>query len=760
MATLTGTTADNTLTGTNSADSISGNGGNDSLSGRNGNDSIFGGVGNDSIDGGSGNDRLEGGIGSDTIIGGDGNDLILGGGAGGSIGGTTTVGNTFSVFSLGNFADIDPIETNGISENASSLLGTYGSNAAPIYNNIVTAVANDTNGDNTLADNDSGATPETITINGVTSAMDSTQVYDATVTFTDGSTGTFTAVVIQTANGQVYLVPEFTNNADNALLTSKPIASFTFTGVNTDNSGLVANRLDANYQVGSLDTSPDLLYGGAGNDTIDGGGGDDTIDGGTEADSIDGGDGNDSILGGTGNFADTLNGGLGDDTIRGDDGADQIFGGDGNDSLDGGLGNDIIDGGIGNDSIDGGDGADSITGGAGSDTILGGAGNDTIDGGTEADSIDGGDGNDSILGGSGNFADTLIGGLGDDTIRGDDGADQIFGGDGNDSLDGGTGNDTIDGGIGADSIDGGAGDDSITGGDGSDTILGGSGNDTIDGGAGADFLTGGADQDFFLNLTAGDIVDGSETGNDFDTLDLQSWGKALTNIIYDPLNHENGTVQFLDNLGNVIGTMTFSNIENVIPCFTPGTLIETDRGAVAVESIRVGDRVLTRDSGYRPVRWVGRRDLGKDELFHMQDLVPIRISQGAFGPDMPSRDMLVSPRHRILMTGRRAELISGETESLASALHLVGMAGIKRARDVVDVSYVHIMFDQHEIVRSDGLWTESFQPGATTLDGMQDAQRDEIYRLFPELATEMGRKAYVSARIGLKRHEVRAILAA
>lgn len=659
MATLTGTTADNTLTGTNSADSISGNGGNDSLSGRNGNDSIFGGVGNDSIDGGSGNDRLEGGIGSDTIIGGDGNDLILGGGAGGSIGGTTTVGNTFSVFSLGNFADIDPIETNGISENASSLLGTYGSNAAPIYNNIVTAVANDTNGDNTLADNDSGATPETITINGVTSAMDSTQVYDATVTFTDGSTGTFTAVVIQTANGQVYLVPEFTNNADNALLTSKPIASFTFTGVNTDNSGLVANRLDANYQVGSLDTSPDLLYGGAGNDTIDGGGGNDTIDGGTEADSIDGGDGNDSILGGTGNFADTLNGGLGDDTIRGDDGADQIFGGDGNDS-----------------------------------------------------------------------------------------------------LDGGTGNDTIDGGIGADSIDGGAGDDSITGGDGSDTILGGSGNDTIDGGAGADFLTGGADQDFFLNLTAGDIVDGSETGNDFDTLDLQSWGKALTNIIYDPLNHENGTVQFLDNLGNVIGTMTFSNIENVIPCFTPGTLIETDRGAVAVESIRVGDRVLTRDSGYRPVRWVGRRDLGKDELFHMQDLVPIRISQGAFGPDMPSRDMLVSPRHRILMTGRRAELISGETESLASALHLVGMAGIKRARDVVDVSYVHIMFDQHEIVRSDGLWTESFQPGATTLDGMQDAQRDEIYRLFPELATEMGRKAYVSARIGLKRHEVRAILAA
>jgi hypothetical protein len=206
--------------------------------------------------------------------------------------------------------------------------------------------------------------------------------------------------------------------------------------------------------------------------------------------------------------------------------------------------------------------------------------------------------------------------------------------------------------------------------------------------------------------------------------------------------------------------MTFSNIENVIPCFTPGTLIETDRGEIPVESLVVGDRVLTRDSGYRPVRWIGRRDLTSDDLYRLQELVPVRISRGAMGPDMPSRNMMVSPRHRVLMAGHRAELVSGETEALASALHLVGMPGVTRAKDVTGVSYIHFMFDQHEIVRSDGLWTESFQPGATTLDGMEDAQRDEIFRLFPELATEIGRKAYASARLSLKRHEVRAILAA
>jgi Ca2+-binding RTX toxin-like protein len=704
MATINGTTGNDTLNGTGAADSISGGGGNDSINASGGTDTVFGGSGNDSIDGGSGNDSIEGGVGSDTIFGGIGNDFILGGGGAGLIGGTTAVGATYSVLRLGNFADVDPTETNGISESAAALLGTYGSAAAPLYNNFVTAVTNDVNANNIIDDNDFGSTPEAITIGGISYFIDSTQVYNATVTFDDGTTGIFTAVIFQTTTGDVYLAPEFTNNADNLLLTSKPIASLSLNSVSIDNTALTSNRVDANYRLGSLDTSPDLIFGGDGQDTIDGGAGNDTIDGGTGNDSIDGGLGNDSILGGTGNTSDTLNGGAGDDTIRGDDGGDSISGGDGNDSLDGGSGNDSIDGGLGADSIDGGDNNDILLGGAGNDTILGGLGADTIDGGGDNDSILGGDGNDQLAGGAGN--------------------DYLSGDAGNDSLDGG------------------------------------SGNDTLEGGTGADTLVGGADQDLFLNLTAGDIVDGGETGTDLDTLDLQSWGKALTNIIYDPFNAENGTVEFLDNLGAVIGTMTFSNIENVIPCFTEGCLIETDRGPVPVECIKVGARVLTRDSGYRPVRWVGRRDLGCGELAARPSFLPVLIRKGALGAGEPARDMVVSPQHRLLLTGARMELITGEAEVLAAAVHLVGRPGIGRMSWIDKISYIHIMFDQHEIVRADGTWSESFQPGAATLDGMESAQRIEIYSLFPELATQEGRAAYASARLSLKPHEVLAVLAA
>jgi len=88
MATIVGTSGDNTLSGTSGNDTIRGLGGNDILSGGAGNDLLEGGAGNDTLDGGigndellggEGNDKLWGGIGNDTLDGGAGNDILDGG---------------------------------------------------------------------------------------------------------------------------------------------------------------------------------------------------------------------------------------------------------------------------------------------------------------------------------------------------------------------------------------------------------------------------------------------------------------------------------------------------------------------------------------------------------------------------------------------------------------------------------------------------------------------------------------------------------
>ncbi|MEO6299131.1 MAG: Hint domain-containing protein, partial [Paracoccaceae bacterium] len=429
-------------------------------------------------------------------------------------------------------------------------------------------------------------------------------------------------------------------------------------------------------------------------------------------------------------------------------------GGTGNDSLSGGTENDTVYGDAGNDTLLGDAGNDALYGGTGNDNLDGGDGNDTLDGGTENDTLSGGLGNDSLIGGAG--ADSLDGGAGNDTLSGDAGNDGLIGGAGNDQLYGGDGDDTLAGGDGNDVLDGGNGADQLFGGLGDDTIYGGAGNEVFGVEAGNDLLFGGDDQDQFTG-GIGDTVDGGEGGTDYDTLDLTAWGWSQTNIIYDPLNHENGTVEFLDTAGHVIGSMGFSNIEKVLPCFTPGTLILTDRGEVAVEDLRVGDMVETLDHGAQPLCWVGKRSLSIADLIVQPALQPIRIAAGALGHGLPERDMMVSPQHRMLLEGARAEMLFGDGEVLVAATHLTVLPDVEQVLPN-GVTYIHLLFDCHELVQANGAWTESFQPADRTLANMDDDQRAEIEALFPELSG--GVINFPAARATLKRYEARVLLAA
>lgn len=192
----------------------------------------------------------------------------------------------------------------------------------------------------------------------------------------------------------------------------------------------------------------------------------------------------------------------------------------------------------------------------------------------------------------------------------------------------------------------------------------------------------------------------------------------------------------------------------MVPCFTPKTAIATPRGEILAEDLQVGDRIITRDNGMQEIRWIGRRDLDRGELLQSPELTPIVIRKGSLGRGLPERDLLVSPNHRVLMNSEKTMLYFEDREVLASAKHLTDMDGVDVA-GTGGISYIHFMFDQHELVLSNGSWTESFQPGAQTMDGMGDAQRAEIYTLFPELRGPDGIDAYQAARRSLKRHEAR-----
>jgi len=137
-------------------------------------------------------------------------------------------------------------------------------------------------------------------------------------------------------------------------------------------------------------------------------------------------------------------------------------------------------------------------------------------------------------------------------------------------------------------------------------------------------------------------------------------------------------------------------------CFTAGTRIETENGPVSVEELRPGVRVKTLDSGYQSILWIG-----DTRMRAAGEHAPIRFAKGAIGNDAA---LSVSPEHRMLVTGWKAQLLTGEDEILIAAKHLVNGDTICRVPGE-HVHYFHLLFDRHHIIESHGALSESFYPG-------------------------------------------------
>ena len=732
-------------------------GGGDIIDGPDGlNDVIEGNGGNDTINAGFGNDLVDGGSGDDSIYGGDGNDTIFGGVAG------PGTGSGPNLIVNGSFEDTTGMTSTGYGfVGVGSIPGWTENNASDeidVHNDDRQGVE-PTDGNNWL---DMGASPSNNEIGQNVAGVVAGETYSLTFDAGDGA-GYNNGV-------DVYWGGELIDTIDPPEGTMDSYVYSVVGGAGDGSNRLEFRGTGANDNFGASIDSVSLVLADGGDEA----GGNDTIDGGKGHDVLIGGDGNDSITDMDGDT--TVNSGIIGLPDRGlpfvpgttdadpFDDRDTVTTGDGNDSIKTGDDNDVINSGGGNDTIDAGFDDDVITSGDGDDLIILGEGSDTVDAGDDNDTIYGGLGPDVPDGA--NIIDVNEYGRPNDPIL-DNGDDSIFAGDGNDVVYGEDDNDTIDGGDGDDFLDGGVDDDTIMGGEGNDTLIGGQGADLVKGGFGDDSIKVGTFNDpahpgdLYVE-GIGDSIIGGEDADDGDTDTLDLTGSGPLKIFYedsiDPAGEtgESGRVVFYEDDARSIvkGELTFKEIENVIPCFTPGTLIATPRGEVPVETLRAGDKVITRDNGIQEVRWTGQRTMTREELRRAPYLRPILIKAGSLADNLPERDMLVSPQHRMLVAGNKTQLYFEESEVLVAAKHLVNHGSVQWV-DTLRTTYVHFMFDQHEVVLGDGAWTESFQPGDMSLGGMGNSQRSEIFDVFPELKTAPGREGYVAARRTLKGHEAK-----
>ncbi|MBS0641910.1 MAG: Hint domain-containing protein [Proteobacteria bacterium] len=159
-----------------------------------------------------------------------------------------------------------------------------------------------------------------------------------------------------------------------------------------------------------------------------------------------------------------------------------------------------------------------------------------------------------------------------------------------------------------------------------------------------------------------------------------------------------------------------SNPTGSVACFLAGTLIDTPKGKVPVETLVRGDDVVTSDGKVSPVQWVGRQTVSTT-FADPTRVLPIRIKAGAFGDAMPERDLLVSPDHALLVDG-----------VLVHAGALVNGLSIVREHDVPNTfTYYHVELADHSLVLAEGVPAETFIDNVDRMAFDNWAEHEALY---------------------------------
>jgi hypothetical protein len=133
-----------------------------------------------------------------------------------------------------------------------------------------------------------------------------------------------------------------------------------------------------------------------------------------------------------------------------------------------------------------------------------------------------------------------------------------------------------------------------------------------------------------------------------------------------------------------------------VACFCAGTRIATAAGAIPVEQLCAGDRVMLAKGGLAPVVWLGRRRVSVHRHPCQLDVLPVCVRAGAFGARLPHQDLLLSPDHAIFVDG-----------SLIPARYLVNGSTIVQQR-IDEVTYYHVELPAHGVILAEGLACESY----------------------------------------------------
>jgi hypothetical protein len=160
---------------------------------------------------------------------------------------------------------------------------------------------------------------------------------------------------------------------------------------------------------------------------------------------------------------------------------------------------------------------------------------------------------------------------------------------------------------------------------------------------------------------------------------------------------------------DIYGNLTYETIgaDASVLCLAGEVLVRTEHGDVRAEDLNVGDMVWTADHGFEPVKWVGKTKLSAEYLAQHPKQQPIKLAKDSLAPGMPQSDLAVSRQHRVLVASPVAKRMTGEFEVLVPAVKMLDVAGVELSTPDNGITYVHILFERHEVILAEGALVES-----------------------------------------------------
>ncbi|GGD32694.1 hypothetical protein GCM10011358_16050 [Sinisalibacter lacisalsi] len=191
-------------------------------------------------------------------------------------------------------------------------------------------------------------------------------------------------------------------------------------------------------------------------------------------------------------------------------------------------------------------------------------------------------------------------------------------------------------------------------------------------------------------------------------------------------------------------------------------LVETARGPVLARDLRVGDKLVTRDAGLQPLRWIGTSTVVYDVPEATADAAmpagpgPVRIRAGALGSTPEGGNLVLAPGQRLLVRSPLNQVLFGTDEVLAAAGDLTHLDGVEIVPRSV-ARWSHPLLDSHQMIRVNGLWMESFAPDMWSIRVAHPEEWHAMTEAVPRLRYDTTAANYVEMRVTIDDREAQLI---